>query len=892
MLVPLCRLLPLQALLAFALLGATTVWTAQLPLRFRSEPTSITLSNGIQVSVNSSSSGLTISQPSSRNSNRHLNNYSTILETPSTFLIASTGSHVISDSSGNFELTSNATDSTTFLCGGVDAAQSIDSFEKRDDDQAVLSGKLSSEGCEVGWKLIISTNLNTTHDSNGNAATGEANDAQRVRLTASVTSSSSSSFPGQVRAISFRYKSSGKEQFWGLGSQPSFMGLRGARIPIWTREGGVGRGDNPVTRYLNDDKSISGAFAGGSELTTYTAIGSWTTTLGRWGVIRGPRLAIVDLDSYKFGKAFSDTASSAASSQTSELPNGSTSDNEDDGLVTITYDAPVVSFDLGVADQAVDDTEPVPPLLRAVTALTRITGRQPRIPAWTQTGAVLGIQGGQTKVESIIRTAASQRLPLAAVWLQDWCGTRLQPGAYNISISRLWWNWEPDSHLYPTWPGWVNHLNETYGVRTLSYVNTFLANVSSKPTGFKRNLYEEAVEQQRFVLNQTVLDESDGTEKVPWTITSGPGIDAGLLDLSNEATKRWFKNVVKEQIFSSNISGAMQDFGEYLSTASDVHIASSGNITPQELSLLDDGKEEAEKSANFHNQYPLEWAKLLYEVSQELNRTNEIVGFHRSASTFSAPYTNLFWVGDQNIDFAPQDGLRSVIPATIHMGFSGFGISHSDIGGYTNTLSPTFNITRSKALLGRWGEVGALTSALFRTHEGNIPTVNQQAYSNNDTWAYHRHNTKLFVALAKYRQHLINEYHSHGWPLVRPTQLYSSDNLRQAESGNWTFFLGDRIFVSPIYDAVDEVNLGTLNVTIPLPRLDTADARYRHIWTNQTFAQGETAEVKAAFGLIPAFIVENNAQKEDARYWSELHSFVQNSYKKENQLNLTSILAN
>ncbi|SPO24124.1 related to alpha-glucosidases, family 31 of glycosyl hydrolases [Ustilago trichophora] len=844
------------AMLALAWLSAATL-AAQLPL-IRSEPTSLTLSNGIIIAYNSST-GLVITNPTQHNE--------TILRTPSTFLIASTGTPVISDSSGNFELTTNATNSSTFICGGPNATQSLQSLEKVSDTRAVLSGKLSSEACEAGWKLVIST------------IQGEA-----VRLSATITSTQGTE--EKVKSVSLRYTSNSEEQFWGLGSQPSFMGLRGARVPIWTREGGVGRGDQPVTGYLNGNGSISGTFAGGSVLTTYTAIGSWTTTEGRWGVIRGPRLAVVDLDSGSFGTSFSDTAKSPVSA--SDLPKAS---SFGDGFVTITYDAPIVTLDLGCARPKSNEE---PPLLSAITSLTSYTGRQPRLPTWTQAGSILGIQGGQTKVESIIRNATTlQRLPLAAVWLQDWCGTRLQPGAYDIPLSRLWWNWEPDQKLYPTWGDWVTHLNTSYGVRTLSYVNTFLANVSAKPTGFERNLYKEAVEGGRFVLNRTVLEESQGEERVPWTITSGPGIDAGLLDLSNETTRSWFKQLVKEQIFSANISGAMQDFGEYLSTASDVYISTSGNISSQELDLV--GDDDVTKPTNFHNQYPTSWAQLLYEVSEDLNRTSEIVGFHRSASTFSAPHTNLFWVGDQNIDFSRHDGLRSVIPSTIHMGLSGFGISHSDIGGYTNTLSTNFNITRSKALLGRWGEVGAFTSAVFRTHEGNIPSVNQQAYSDDDTWAYHRHNTGLFVALAAYRKVLMEEYYDRGWPLVRPTELYAEaqQSADQDQSGNWTFFLGDKLFVAPIYDAENRVNLGEQNVTVTLPKLKYAQqegVKYRHIWTNQTFAQGDVAQVKAAFGHIPAFIVDDG-DKED-EIWTKLNSFVQESFAEENQLNLTSILAN
>ena len=771
----------------------------------RAEHAPVLLANGVQIAF-SSLTGLKITSGSVGND--------TILETPPTFLLASTGSTNISDSSGNFELISEATDSRTFRCGGTQATQTLQRFDKVNDSRVVLGGKLGSEGCAVDWKIVISS---------------DGDDAGAVRLSASVTPAEGKG--ERVRAVSLRYKSGKKEQFYGLGSQPSFLGLRGVRVPVWSREGGVGRGDQPVTEYLNRNASLSGAFAGGSGLTTYTTIRSWTSTKGRWGILRGSRFAIIDLDSQNFGRTFTDTATPRATEPV--LP----SQQQGEGVVTITYDAPILSLDLGMSTTNKTDgkKKQVPALLQAVSAMTRITGRQPPLPSWTHSGAVLGIQGGQTKVETVVQEAASHRLPLAGVWLQDWCGTHLQPGAYNISVSRLWWNWEPDSQLYPTWADWVEHLNSTYGVRTLSYINTFLANVSSKPTGFKRNFYREAIEQRRFVLNQTVLNQTMGKEEIPWTITSGPGIDAGLLDLSKAETRHWFKDLVKEQIFSAKVSGAMQDFGEYLSVATDVHIASSGDMDRRELALVGDG--EAEKPANFHNQYPLEWAKLLYEVSQELGLTEEVVGFHRSATTFSAPHTNLFWVGDQNINFARHDGLRSVIPAAIHMGFSGFGVTHSDIGGYTNTLSSSFNITRSKALLGRWGEVGAFTSALSRTHEGNIPTVNQQAYSDRDTWAYHRHNTKLFVALAPYRQKLLDAYYAHGWPLIRPSSLYaaygSSDT--ETESGNWTFFLGDRLWISPIYDAVDDVNLGRQNVTIMLPKLNYAqgaDVKYRHIWTN------------------------------------------------------------
>jgi hypothetical protein len=52
----------------------------------------------------------------------------------------------------------------------------------------------------------------------------------------------------------------------------------------------------------------------------------------------------------------------------------------------------------------------------------------------------------------------------------------------------------------------------------------------------------------------------------------------------------------------------------------------------------------------------------------------------------------------------------------LSLGLSGFGLSHSDIGGYT-TLNGI--LTRSEELLLRWAEYSVFTP-LMRTHEGAI----------------------------------------------------------------------------------------------------------------------------------------------------------------------------
>lgn len=91
-------------------------------------------------------------------------------------------------------------------------------------------------------------------------------------------------------------------------------------------------------------------------------------------------------------------------------------------------------------------------------------------------------------------------------------------------------------------------------------MNVFLANVSTKSTGFRRNLFDEASASHYFVQNSTTNSTA--------IISSGPGLDAGIIDLTNPGLREWFKDILRKQVWNSQISGFMTDFGEYVSSYS------------------------------------------------------------------------------------------------------------------------------------------------------------------------------------------------------------------------------------------------------------------------------------------------------------------------------------
>lgn len=599
----------------------------------------------------------------------------------------------------------------------------------------------------------------------------------------------------RMERVYLRFASEALEDFYGLGAQASFASMKNQTIPIFSREQGVGRGDEPVTSV----EDSQGFFSGGDRFTTYTAIPQFVSTAGRVFHLRE-----------------TDTAYTVF-------------DFTDPGAVTVRYNALTVGGQLMQA----------PNMLDAITMLTDYTGRMPALPEWVDHGAILGIQGGESKVDRIVNEGLRKDCPIVGVWLQDWSGTHVQPAPYgNVNISRLWWNWEPDSELYPNWADFVQSLRERYNIRTLSYINTFLANVSSKADGFHRNLYLEATRNRYTIQNSTTNSTA--------IVSSGKGIEAGILDLTNERAREWFTDVLLAQVWGgANVSGCMWDFGEY---------------TPVAPSTVLDG--EPSTALFYHNRYPRDWAVFQRSVARQTPLFHEMVTFHRSASLASNRHMNLFWAGDQTTIWGVNDGIKSAVTIMGQMGMSGYAQSHSDIGGYTTAFLPPKDksssgaIQRTAELLGRWGELAAVSSAVFRSHEGNVPEVNAQFYTNSSTYEYFAYNARLFRSLGPYRRRILDTECKHlGWPLLRMPVLYHPDDEQARRISYQSFYLGPHLYVAPVLDP------GISMLDVYLPGTDKKRT-YTHVWTGETYTAGQTVTVAAPYGKPAVFVVDGAETRE------------------------------
>lgn len=174
-----------------------------------------------------------------------------------------------------------------------------------------------------------------------------------------------------------------------------FSTLKSQKVPIFVCEQGVGRGEGPVTSILNDPAGVFGEFAGGDSFTTYCAVPQYISTENRSIFLKNSEYSSFDL--------------------------------RDPHKLVIRLNATHLQGGLIHSDN----------LLNVLSEYTLYSGRMQVLSDWISEGAVVGMQGGQEKIRKFIKDLQRHDCPIAAVWLQDWCGKRLQRTPNGVEFKRL-----------------------------------------------------------------------------------------------------------------------------------------------------------------------------------------------------------------------------------------------------------------------------------------------------------------------------------------------------------------------------------------------------------------------------------------------------------------------
>ena len=423
--------------------------------------------------------------------------------------------------------------------------------------------------------------------------------------------------------------------------------------------------------------------------------------------------------------------------------------------------------------------------------LTALLGRQRELPDWIYDGAILAMQGGTAVLEEKLQKALDSGIKVCGIWSQDWCGCRRTGFGYQVM-----WNWEWDRELHPDLDKKIPEWKEK-GVHFLGYINPFMA--------LEKNIYKEASEKGYCVKTK------EGTDYLV-KITTFP---AAMIDFTNPEAYDWYKGIIKKNMIEFGLSGWMADFGEYL---------------PVDAVLY-----SGEDAYRIHNDWPAIWAKMNREAIEECGKEKEIFFFTRAGYTGTLKHSAMMWTGDQHVDWSMDDGLPSVIPATLSLAMSGFGVTHSDAGGYTTVM----HIKRSKELLMRWEEMNAF-SPLLRTHEGNQPVNDVQFDADEETLGQMAKMSKIHASLKDYLKELVKENAEKGTPVMRPVFYHYDEDWAYTEKTE--YLLGRDMLVAPVYRE------GAIERSVRLP----AD-KWIHLFSGKEY-EGGSHYIAAPMGCPPVFI--------------------------------------
>lgn len=205
--------------------------------------------------------------------------------------------------------------------------------------------------------------------------------------------------------VSMNYNSEADEEIYGLGLQYSVWNFKGRKVPIFSAEGGIGRGLQPLTWIVDLINNL-----GGNTLSSYAPSYSHITSKDRAFIFNTTALGYLDF-SYPDGK----TRAVFWHSKSVDLQ--------------LTYGANPKNLS---------------------SAISRKVGTMRPLPEWTFNGAVVGLQGGEGVIKERYAYLKNHSVPMAALWMQDWVGLEsFREG------DRLLWNWQLNEQYYPNWGSMV-----------------------------------------------------------------------------------------------------------------------------------------------------------------------------------------------------------------------------------------------------------------------------------------------------------------------------------------------------------------------------------------------------------------------------------------------------
>jgi len=446
------------------------------------------------------------------------------------------------------------------------------------------------------------------------------------------------------------------------------------------------------------------------------------------------------------------------------------------------------------------------------------SGRSKLLPKWVVgNGILVGLQGGTSAVQDIMKSLYRHKTNVAGVLIKDWTGTKSSSGGgvgssprssskggkgssqdtaiTNCNIGKTnggntsYYNYVLERETYPQYQPFVDSL-ERRGISVGLYLSPYLEEIPMHLRSGRRYLFGE-VEGDYFVKKQVVNGKSSSigsrfsiknksnSKKDTQEVTMHNQFKknkCGILDPTNYNATSWYKKVVKEEVFDyASASFWLADMtmggppldGLYTSTPNEVSSPSSG--------------------LSSHNSYAEQWAKMNQDAIKEAGRDGDSFFIVNAAYGATVKYAGAASLGDHVANFHNDDSsgsvLQSIVNGIVNGGMSGLTHGHCAVSmavprQLSNALGTSID-AKSRELICRWFEITAFTT-LFRTHDGNA-NINDEKNKNGDVLSAYddevvmqslARNSQVYVALAAYRLQLLSEASFKGYPVVRHPLLH------------------------------------------------------------------------------------------------------------------------